>query len=174
LQGYLAGQADIHVPSPTAATHVYKTWTTAAPAAAGLKEHRLRLAREIVVGHAEYRSVAMRSESVRRTFAEAFRARSLLFLGSGLSDPYLLDVFDQVVELYGPSPNTHLAIGKAGKFDRDFLRHHFGIGFTNSPTTLCSPRLSTPSTRPRGGFNRVASAPGHARFRRRRLGMSRW
>src|SRR4029453_3666868 len=40
------------------------------------------LERELVVGHAEYRRVALASETFRRAFAELYRSRSLLFLGS--------------------------------------------------------------------------------------------
>ena len=45
---------------------------------------------ELVVRHAEYRRAANRVPHFRRRFAELFRTRSLLFLGSGLAEPYFL------------------------------------------------------------------------------------
>ena len=71
---------------------------------------------EVVVGHADYRRVALRSEGFRRTFAEVFRQRSLLFVGSGLTDRYLLDLFGQIVELYGPGSASALRhlLGRPG------------------------------------------------------------
>jgi len=85
------------------------------------------LEKELVVGHAEYRRVAMSSESFRRAFAELFRSRSLLFLGSGLTDKYFLDLLSEVIELYGPSPCPHYAFLREGTTDPDFLRQYFGI-----------------------------------------------
>jgi hypothetical protein len=82
---------------------------------------------ELVVGHAEYRAVAMRSESFRRAFAEVYRSRSLLFLGSGLRDRYLLDMFSQVSELYGASSQPHYAVVCANEVDVEFHGRYFGI-----------------------------------------------
>jgi hypothetical protein len=85
---------------------------------------------QLVVGHAEYRAVAMRSESFRRAFAEVYRSRSLLFLGSGLRDRYLLDLFSQVSELYGASSQPHYAVVGAHDVDVEFvefLGRYFGI-----------------------------------------------
>ncbi len=89
-----------------------------------------RLHDELVVGHAEYRRVALKSEAFRRAFAEVYRSRSLLFLGSGLQDHYLLDLFSEVIELYGPSPFPHFAFMKQGESDPVFLRQYFGIWVT--------------------------------------------
>jgi hypothetical protein len=95
------------------------------------KEHFDRrwrpLERELVVGHAEYRRVALASEPFRRAFAELYRSRSLLFLGSGLKDQYFLDLFSEIIELYGPSPQAHYAFLKTDGFDPAFLRQYFGI-----------------------------------------------
>lgn len=133
MQGHLAGQATIRPPGPIDETGpgpapalyrpapvLYRTWATPGPDEA-------ELAAQVVVGHAEYRRAALRSESFRRAFAEVFRSRSLLFLGSGVSDPYLLDLFSQVVELYGPSPRPHFAVSMRGEHDVPFLRRQFGI-----------------------------------------------
>lgn len=82
---------------------------------------------ELVVGHSEYRHVALASEPFRRAFAEVYRHRSLVFLGSGLSDRYFLDLFSEVIELHGPSPLPHFAFLVADKARADFLRQYFGI-----------------------------------------------
>jgi hypothetical protein len=118
MQGFLGGQATIT--PPEAEPLPYQDWATPGHDPA-------ELAAQVVVGHAEYRRAAMRSESFRRAFAEVFRSRSLLFLGSGVSDPYLLDLFSQVVELYGPSPRPHFVVSKRGELDGAFLRRQFGI-----------------------------------------------
>lgn len=117
MQGYLGGQALIRRP---AGSTLFADWVHPGHNAA-------ELAAQIVVGHAEYRRAALRSESFRRAFAEVFRSRSLLFLGSGLSDPYLLDLFGQVIELYGPGGHPHFAVSTRNELDAPFLRRHFGI-----------------------------------------------
>ena len=121
MQGYLGGQAVIRPPDGRRPV-VYQNWLPPgglAPLAP--------LRRQIVVGHAEYRRVALRSEGFRRAFGEVFRSRALLFLGSGLADRYLLDLFGQVIELYGPTSHPHFAIAVRGRLDVEFLRRQFGI-----------------------------------------------
>jgi len=88
---------------------------------------REELEHQLVVGHAEYRRVALSDEHFRRTFAEVFRSRSLLFVGTALHDKYFLDLFGEVIELYGPSPWPHYAVMREGEADEDFLHHYFGI-----------------------------------------------
>jgi hypothetical protein len=65
-----------------------------------------------------------------------FRQRSLLFLGSGLAEPYLLDLFSQIIELYGPSSSPHFAIASRGKLDptvpQPVFRREYSVG---SPVT---------------------------------------
>ncbi len=51
----------------------------------------------------------------------------MLFLGSGLGDRYLLELFNQMVELYGPGTLPHFVMAPAGELDADFLRRCFGI-----------------------------------------------
>jgi hypothetical protein len=127
LQGFLPGQAQIVAPDGHGGTHPQR-WDEYVfgdrPRAAF---SRTELAHQIVVGHAEYRAVAMRSESFRRAFAEVYRSRSLFFLGSGLRDRYLLDLFNQIVELYGPSSQQHYAVVTRGRVDTEFMRRYFGI-----------------------------------------------
>lgn len=67
----------------------------------GDKFDKAQFEQELVVGHAEYRTVANRAPHFRRCFAELFRTRSFLFLGSGLSEPYFVSLFDEIIELTG-------------------------------------------------------------------------
>ncbi|SFO74512.1 SIR2-like domain-containing protein [Geodermatophilus dictyosporus] len=130
LQGFVGGQATIGLPvrDGVEKTCLYRDWawprlvsgTTSPAVPAELQD-------QLVVGHADYRRVALRSESFRRAFAEVFRSRSLLFLGSGLGDRYLMDLFGQVIELVGPSPHPHFAIATRGGLQLDLLQRDFGI-----------------------------------------------
>ncbi len=86
------------------------------------------LARELVVGHSEYRRVTHREIHFRRAFAEVYRSRSLLFLGSGLRDRYLLELFGEIMEMYGPSTQPHYALMKKGELSRhqqEFLNERY-------------------------------------------------
>src|SRR5262245_59391264 len=58
----------------------------------GKKFDKTQFEQELVIGHAEYRTVANRAPHFRRCFAELFRTRSLLFLGSGLAEPYFVSL----------------------------------------------------------------------------------
>ena len=81
----------------------------------------------MVVGHEEYRRVTHREPWFRRAFAEVFRARSFLFLGAGLSENYLLELFGEVLEMTGMSPYPHYAFVNEGEVDPDFLRSRLNI-----------------------------------------------
>lgn len=83
------------------------------------------LSAEIVLSHSEYRSVTHRAPHFRRCFAEVFRSRSFLFLGSGLTEPYFRSLFDEVIELVGPPIRPHFALVKKGSLDPDFMRSHY-------------------------------------------------
>lgn len=126
LQGYLGGQALFRTPEDSILS--YGEWVRRN--AIGMTDEngtRGDMRRQIVVGHADYRRVALRSEGFRRAFAEVFRSRSFLFLGSGLSETYFLDLFSQIIEYYGPGTYPHFAVCSKDKVDIDFLRHNFGI-----------------------------------------------
>lgn len=86
-----------------------------------------RLEPELVVGPVEYRQVTHRAPHFRRCFAEVFRHCSLLFLGSGLAEPYLLTLFDEIVELVGPPPRPHFALVPEGMLEPDFMLEHYHI-----------------------------------------------
>ncbi len=86
-----------------------------------------RLARELVVGHEEYRRATWRDGHFRRAFAEVFRSRSLFFVGSGLQEDYFLSLFSEIREVYGPNPHQHIALVEAGRHDPEFLESQFQI-----------------------------------------------
>jgi hypothetical protein len=88
-------------------------------------DHRLH--GELVVGHEEYRRVTHTAQHFRRAFAEVFRRRSLLFLGSSLGDAYLLDLFGEILEFSGANPMPHYAMVERGRVDAPFLRSRFNI-----------------------------------------------
>jgi hypothetical protein len=90
------------------------------------------LGSELVVGHQEYRRVTHREPHFRRAFADVFRRRSFLFLGSGLAEPYFLDLFGEVLEFYGPNPHPHYALmladsAQTAKIDPGFLQSRYNI-----------------------------------------------
>jgi hypothetical protein len=80
-----------------------------------------------VVGHHDYRRATHRDGHFRKAFAEVFRSRSLLFLGSSLAEPYMLDLFGEVLEFYGANPQYHFAFVRRGEGNADFLRTRFNI-----------------------------------------------
>jgi hypothetical protein len=92
-----------------------------------------RLADQLVVGHDEYRRVTYRDVHFRRSFAEVFRQRSLLFLGSGIRETYLQELFGEVLELYGPSTRPHYAFLPAGEVDPRFMLARFQIVVVEYP-----------------------------------------
>ncbi len=127
LQGYLGGQATIRA-RDGGPTLLYRDWVLPYGTQDDIPQMNAEeLQKQIIVGHADYRRVAIRSEGFRRAFAEVFRQRSFLFLGSGLNDRYLLDLFSQIIELYGPSAHPHFAIAVTGSLDTQFLRRNYGV-----------------------------------------------
>jgi hypothetical protein len=122
VQGYIGGQALALASHTKDKGALYRDHATMNEQREQLK----KLRRELVVGHAEYRRVAMASEPFRRAFAELYRSRSLLFLGTGLRDKYFLDLFSEIIELYGPSPHAHYALVDPNTTDADFLQRYFG------------------------------------------------
>jgi len=84
-------------------------------------------ANQLVVGHHDYRRVTHRDSHFRKAFAEVFRSRSLLFLGSSLAEPYILELFSEVLEFYGTNPQYHFAFVKRDEGNADFLRTRFNI-----------------------------------------------
>ena len=85
------------------------------------------LRQQLVVGHEEYRRVTYRDLHFRRAFAEVFRQRSLLFLGAGIQETYLQELFGEVLEYHGPSTRPHYAFIQEGEVDPDFMLARFQI-----------------------------------------------
>ncbi|MEA3050317.1 MAG: hypothetical protein QOG84_2153 [Sphingomonadales bacterium] len=85
------------------------------------------LASELTIGHEEYRRQTHEAVHFRRTFAEMYRSRTLLFLGSGLQETYLLDLFGEALELLGTVDHFHYAVVPKGKVDSDFLERRLQI-----------------------------------------------
>jgi hypothetical protein len=50
----------------------------------------------------------------RRAFAEIYRSKALLFLGSGMNETYFHNLFDEIVQLYGNCAHLHHAVIKKG------------------------------------------------------------
>ena len=90
-------------------------------------DNSAELSAELVVGHEEYRHEAHGAPGFRRAFAEVFRSRSFLFLGTSLSDPYFLNLFDEVLELQGSIPHPHYAFVKRRTVNCGFLRDRLQI-----------------------------------------------
>lgn len=88
---------------------------------------------QLVVGHEEYRRVTYRDLHFRRAFAEVFRQRSLLFLGAGIQESYLQELFGEVLEFYGPGTRPHYAFLPKGEVDPDFMLARFQIVVVEYP-----------------------------------------
>ena len=113
LQGYLGDLP----PQPAAARAVPSR---------GLEE-------QLIVGHEEYRRVTYRELDFRRAFAEVFRQRSLLFLGAGIQETYLQELFGEVLEFYGPATRPHYAFINEGEVDPEFMLARFQIVVVEYP-----------------------------------------
>jgi hypothetical protein len=79
----------------------------------------------LVIGHEEYRRVTHQFPYFRRAFAEVYRNRSFWFLGAGLADPFILELFGEILEMYGPNPQMHYALVPRGEVNPDFVRDRF-------------------------------------------------
>jgi hypothetical protein len=102
---------------------------------------RADLTLELVVGHDEYRRVTYRDLHFRRAFAEVFRSRSLLFLGSGIRESYLQELFGEVLEMYGPSARPHYALMPKGEVDAEFMLARFQIAVVEYDDHRDVPRM---------------------------------
>jgi len=93
----------------------------------GRKGERHKLASQLAIGHAEYRRQTHEAVHFRRAFAEVYRSRTLLFLGSGIRESYLLDLFGEALELLGTIDHFHYALVPRGETDPDFLQRRLQI-----------------------------------------------
>ncbi|HJQ68070.1 MAG TPA: SIR2 family protein [Blastocatellia bacterium] len=113
LQGFLGGQSEKR-----------------SDVIVGDAKRRRGLIDQLVVGHQQYQRVINAEEHFRRAFAEVFRRRSLLFLGSGLLEDYLVNLFGEIIHYHGPGPHPHFALlwkKDAKRFDPWFLQNRLGI-----------------------------------------------
>ncbi|NMO22899.1 hypothetical protein HPC49_46040 [Pyxidicoccus fallax] len=118
LQGFLGGQAEPH-------ELLVKELILDEP-------RQLRLASEVVAGHQQYQLAINAQPHFRRAFAEVFSRRSFLFLGSGLLEDYLVNLFGEIAHHYGPGPHPHFALFARQGFKGDppdarFLQARLGI-----------------------------------------------
>ncbi|QSQ14143.1 SIR2 family protein [Myxococcus landrumensis] len=103
LQGFLGGQAE-------KLSALYRSRVLDKP-------RHLELAGQVVVGHQQYQHATNAQPHFRRSFAEVFSRRSLLFVGSGILEEYLVNLFGEIAHHYGPGPHPHFAL---------FCRQSFG------------------------------------------------
>ena len=91
---------------------------------------RHRLSDQLVVGHQQYQRAVNEDGHFRRSFAEVYRRRSLLFLGSGILEDYFVNLFGEIIHQLGPGPRPHFALISADereRFDPWFLQTRLGI-----------------------------------------------
>jgi SIR2-like domain len=91
---------------------------------------RLDLANQIVLGHQQYQRAINADVHFRRAFAEVFRRKSLFFLGSGVLEDYLVNLFSEIIHHHGPGPYPHFALlsqQERDRFDPWFLQTRLGI-----------------------------------------------
>jgi hypothetical protein len=117
IQGFLGGQADPgRIPERSARSKSDPSFLSP-----------FRFLDDLVVGHAEYRRVINTEIQFRRCFGEVFRQRSFLFLGSSLVEDYFLNLFGEVLELFGSNSYPHFALVKRGSVDIRFLVERMNI-----------------------------------------------
>jgi hypothetical protein len=87
------------------------------------------LAAQVVVGHHQYQKVINNAQHFRRAFADVFRRRSFLFLGSGLVEDYLVNLFSEILQVFGLGSLPHYAILPKEEFKQhgDFLQTRLSI-----------------------------------------------
>jgi hypothetical protein len=78
----------------------------------GNTDKRIELAHQLVLGHQQYQRAINAALHFRRAFAEVFRRRSLLFLGSGILEDYLVNLFSEILHNQGCGPFPHFALLK--------------------------------------------------------------
>ncbi|XXX81807.1 SIR2 family protein [Sorangium sp. So ce134] len=94
------------------------------------ERRRAELAGQVVAGYQQYQHAVNAEPHFRRAFAEVLSRRSLLFLGSGILEDYLINLFGEIAHHYGPGPHPHFALfssDKRGAIDVRFLQTRLGI-----------------------------------------------
>lgn len=116
LQGFLGGQAAR--PDELVTARILEA------------RRRHELAAQVVAGHQQYQKAVNDQPHFRRAFAEVFSRRSLLFLGSGILEDYLINLFGEVAHHHGPGPHPHFALfseSSRAALDVRFLQTRLGI-----------------------------------------------
>jgi len=91
---------------------------------------RTRLAQQIVVGHHHYQRAINSSYQFRRSFAEVYRRRSIFFLGSGILEDYLVNLFGEIIFNQGCGPYPHFALIRkkdSERYNSLFMQRALGI-----------------------------------------------
>jgi hypothetical protein len=122
---------------------------------------------DLVIGHQQYQQAINGNPSLRRGFAEVYRRRSLLFVGSGINENYVVNLISEALFMLGPSPHAHYALfprSMAKTVDVDFLAVRLGVTTVWYGDTF----HDLPSA-----LNKIAISPGGKMFTQRTSGMSR-
>ena len=87
------------------------------------------LAGQVVVGHYHYQRVINTEPHFRRAFADVFRRLSSLFLGSGLKEDYLVNLFGEYPSTLGAGSLPHYAMftEKEAEGHADFLQSRLNV-----------------------------------------------
>jgi hypothetical protein len=133
----------------------------------GGDQDRRDLRSEIVLGYEQYREATFNNNDFRAAFIEVFRNRSLMFLGSGLSEEYFRGLFGESLLRLGPGHQAHFALVnqeqvQSGEVNPWFLHTRLNIvvltyddgngrrfsGFAPAIDKICA-KLTTQVRRPR-------------------------
>lgn len=94
----------------------------------GGQEKLAELEKQLVIGHHQYQRVINMQNHFRRAFAEVFRSRSFLFVGSGLEEDYFINLFGEILLHYGIGSIPHFAfMVEKSLLDTDFLLSRLNI-----------------------------------------------
>ncbi len=97
---------------------------------ADLGDRAASLLDQVVVGHREYQEAINLEPHFRRAFGEVFRRRSLFFMGSGMTEDYLINLFSEVQVTHGQRPGSHFAFvheSEHSPVKASFLQDRLGI-----------------------------------------------
>lgn len=101
---------------------------------------------QVVVGHQQYQRAINADAHFRRAFAEVFRRRSCFFLGSGLLEDYLINLFSEIIHHQGTGAYPHFALlpeKDRDQYDPRFLQTRLGIVPVFCPDYEAIPRYLT-------------------------------
>jgi hypothetical protein len=87
------------------------------------------LLKQVVLGHQHYVRASNAEPHFRRTFAEVFRRRSLLFIGSRVDEDYFINLFSEIIHHHGLGIFPHFALVdvRNSQIDPWFLQTRLGI-----------------------------------------------